>query len=393
MKIGVVSRGDIFPPNHGAAVKLYYTMTSLSEEVNSVFFITDDNDKYYHVQGDDFLEKEYPNFIKKMFDNEEFYRKLVLWLGVPECDWILYRPVVDFNMWLRTLYVTLREKLDVLQSEFPGFSIPSIFAKLFSLVDVATVEHNIEYFRVQETSEDISKRGLRFYKLVEKIMGKLSEWVITVSEDDKDRVKQLGAKNVEIIPHGVDINRFDEGNGDWIRDKYNIDADETVFVFHGVLNYPPNKEAVYTIVDRILPELEEKLDNFKILIIGGYPPDGIEKDNVIVTGFVDELADHLDAADVAIVPLEAGGGTRLKILEYFASKIPVVSTAKGVEGLDVTDGEEVIVCEIDDMVDRILELVNDDSLYNKLQVLGREFVNELDWSSIAKKYKNLYEKG
>jgi glycosyltransferase involved in cell wall biosynthesis len=69
----------------------------------------------------------------------------------------------------------------------------------------------------------------------------------------------------------------------------------------------------------------------------------MQSDTVTVTGRVESVVPHVAAASVVIVPLHAGGGTRLKILEAFAAGVPVVSTTIGAEGLDVTPDRHLLI--------------------------------------------------
>jgi len=76
----------------------------------------------------------------------------------------------------------------------------------------------------------------------------------------------------------------------------------------------------------------------------------------------------LAVADIVIVPLNIGGGTRLKILESFAAGVPVISTAKGIEGIDVRDGQHALIAErtAQDFADKIMMLAADSDLRDKL---------------------------
>ena len=62
-------------------------------------------------------------------------------------------------------------------------------------------------------------------------------------------------------------------------------------------------------------------------------------------GLVDEIDEELARADVEIVPIRSGGGTRVKVIEAFAHRVPVVSTPVGCEGLEVSDGVHLLVAD------------------------------------------------
>jgi len=392
VKICVVSRGDIFPPNHGAAVKLYYTMTSLDSTGHDIYFVTEENNRYYHVENGKFKERKYPKLFEKIFYNVGFYKKFVRWLDVPEKDWILYHPIVNLNLWIRTLFVVLKEEVDVIQSEFPAFAFPALFTKFLTGREVSLVEHNVEYFRIQETADNLTERGKKVLRFVERFACGLSDYVIPVSREDGRRLNKLSIDYSKVIPIGVDVERFERGDGQRVRRELGVDEDTVLLIYHGVLNYPPNQEAAGILEEKILPELRESDKKFKLLLVGGYPP-GVDDDDMIVTGFVDELEDYIDAADLAVVPLKSGGGLTMKILEYFSAGVPVVATEKAMEGIDSEDGEHLIISKVEDFPKNVLELSEDRKLQNELSKRARDFVEKFSWKSVAEMYENLYKEG
>ena len=392
MRIGVVSRSDIdiFSPKQGAAVKLYYTMISLASLGHEVFFLSENNDKYWKIEEEQISEINYPLLLSRLFNKMDIFKSIVTWLGVPEEEWVLYHPVFNINLWFRTLYVSIKENLDLLQAEFPAFAFPALFTKLFTMKRVSLVEHNVESLRIQHYYENLSSLGSYFLTSVERLSAKFSDHVITVSPEDKKRLENLGIENVKVIPHGVDKERYKDAEGSWVREKYDIEEEDELLIFHGVLCYQPNEEAANLLAEEIFPQVLEDNENRKLLIVGGHPPQ-IERENVITTGFVDKLEDYLEAADLAVVPLQHGGGTRLKILEYFASDTPVISTKKGVEGLKVEDKNHLIISDVEEFSSKINKLLRSEEMRKNLIKKGKKYLNDLDWKNIAERYQEIYE--
>ena len=121
-----------------------------------------------------------------------------------------------------------------------------------------------------------------------------------------------------------------------------------VVVFQGTLRYPPNADAARYLVDEVGPRLRALVPEVQIRLVGLAPPTLAalnDPPTVIVTGQVPDIADELARADVIVIPLRYGSGTRVKILEAFAHRIPVVSTAVGAEGLDVRSGTHLLVAD------------------------------------------------
>src|SRR5262249_9110147 len=105
-----------------------------------------------------------------------------------------------------------------------------------------------------------------------------------------------------------------------------------------------------------------------------------------VTGTVPSLTPHLAEAHVLAVPLESGGGTRLKILEAFAAGLPVVSTAVGCEGIRARDGEHLLVTEREALANALVTLLREAQLAGRLAQAARELVRQrYDWGAVGAK--------
>ena len=97
-----------------------------------------------------------------------------------------------------------------------------------------------------------------------------------------------------------------------------------------------------------------------MLAIGRDPPLEPVHEDVIFTGSVPNLAPYLKKMDLAVIPLQKGGGTRMKILEYFAAGVPVIATSKAIEGIPVENGVQAwIEDDFEAMADAIVTLIED----------------------------------
>jgi glycosyltransferase involved in cell wall biosynthesis len=165
-------------------------------------------------------------------------------------------------------------------------------------------------------------------------------------------------------------------------------------VFVGAMHWRPNQDAIQYFVDEILPLVRDRRPDVSIAVVGQEPPAHIQKldslPGVHIVGRVDDVRPYVDAATVYVVPLRIGGGTRLKILEALAMGKAVVSTSVGAEGLDVVDGEHILIADsADEFADRIERLLADPSLRGKLGRAGRALVTErYRWDSLARKLES-----
>lgn len=159
--------------------------------------------------------------------------------------------------------------------------------------------------------------------------------------------------------------------------------------------YPPNVEAAELLINRIFPRLRKVHPNCRLLLVGANPSASMlaagEQDGITVTGRVADVRSYLAAASVVVVPLLQGSGTRLKILEAFAAGLPVVSTAKGAEGLNVTDGEQLLIRNsLEEIVAGISMLWADAAGRQKLVQAGYELVQaEYSWAAVTQRVETV----
>ena len=99
-----------------------------------------------------------------------------------------------------------------------------------------------------------------------------------------------------------------------------------------------------------------------------------------------DVVPYFRSAHVLAVPLEAGGGTRLKILEAFATGLPVVSTPVGCEGIDAAHGEHLLVAERQKFADAIVEALLDPAAAHQRAVRAQELARQTyDWSAVGRR--------
>lgn len=393
-RIGIVSRGDIFPPQHGAAAKIYYTAQYLSAWDKEVYLITDRTDHYHRIIDGRFEQLSYPWWVSLYPNTHRWSPYLLRLLGVPMNDHLLFMPIFDLNLWVRTLYVTRKHRIELLQSEFPGYTAPVLFAAFPFGIKTSLVEHNVEYNRIKER-ESITRRGDWFIRFSECYFCRTVDHLIAVSDVDKDLIVSLlgiAPGKITVIPHGVDLSQYQSlEKAKAIREHYGL-TDCTVLIYHANFQYPPNVEAVKILARQIFPLIRERGLPVKALVVGLDPPRRYKDRDIIFTGVVDDLPNHIAAADIAIVPLRKGGGTRLKILEYFAAKIPVVSTRKGAEGIKAKDGQEILLADDPEtMIDLLQKLIRDPDYGKQIGEAGYRFTQQFDWLSICKSYAELYD--
>lgn len=126
-----------------------------------------------------------------------------------------------------------------------------------------------------------------------------------------------------------------------------LPAHRPTLLFQGSFTWPPNADAAAWLVGEVLPRLHTRVPDARVVLAGRPAPEvtALAGPCVEVAGTVPSMAPYLRAADLVVVPLRVGSGTRIKILEAFAHGVPVVSTTIGAEGLDVVAGRHLALAD------------------------------------------------
>jgi polysaccharide biosynthesis protein PslH len=212
-----------------------------------------------------------------------------------------------------------------------------------------------------------------------------------VSTQDADGARSLlpGQRPaVEILPNGVDCARNRPGLAAAIPGR---------LVFSGSLAYQANYDAMQWFLAEVYPTLHRVVPDLSLTITGSI--DGVDLSKlsldptVQVTGYLDDVRPSVAQASVCVVPIREGGGTRLKILEAMALGTPVVATRKGAEGLDVSDGQHLMLADDPaQFIESTLRILQDPALRDAVISNGRCLVEvKYDWEAIGERFVQLIE--
>lgn len=163
--------------------------------------------------------------------------------------------------------------------------------------------------------------------------------VLVCSELD---VGRSGCSNAAVVPNGYERQWEPPAHAEV------HDPAHPVFLFVGLLGYGPNVEAVRWFAEEVFPLVRRQLPGAEFRVVGRHSesvqPLG-SLPGVTIVGAVESLRDELERADVSLVPLRSGAGTRLKVVEAMANRLPMVSTTIGCEGIDVVDGVHLRIAD------------------------------------------------
>jgi glycosyltransferase involved in cell wall biosynthesis len=388
-----VTRSDLFPPDHGAAVRTVESARALAREGIKVGIVTDDRSNWYEISHDDIIPRKYPFWAGLLSLPGPLAKLLHFSKNIPYSNSFLYLPLSDGSFFWRIMVASRALQAGILQAEFPAYAQPCIRAREVLGCGVVLVEHNVEYDRLKAQVPGLTEEQYENLKAIEINLCNRSDAVVCVSGNDRQKLAEDGVHPdlLHTVPHGVDLAQFEAPGIEDTRNRFNIPKEAPLLVYHGTYSYPPNREALQIFADILLPGLEAAGLECHVLAVGREPPASSPHPRIHLTGSVDRLAPWLKSADFAVIPLVDGGGTRMKIVDYFAASLPVISTSKGIEGIPVEPGKHALVLDDwDKIVSAVIELWNDPQEASRLAAAGRAMADQLDWGAAAKKYQSIY---
>jgi glycosyltransferase involved in cell wall biosynthesis len=216
--------------------------------------------------------------------------------------------------------------------------------------------------------------------------------VVAVSAIDSQTFADLfGVKNVSSVQTGVDIGYFEPP-------AHTEPKADLIFV--GSMDWLPNIDGVQYFVSEILPLIRKRRPDCRVAIAGRRPTQAIQDlgkrdSGILVTGTVPDVRPYLWGSSISVVPLRIGGGTRLKIFEAMAAKLPVVSTTVGAEGLPVTDSKHIAIADSPErFAQRCLELLSDGERCKHMAMEAWDLVaRQFSWDAVTREFEDMLQDG
>ncbi len=389
----VVTRSDLFPDDHGAAVKIVETARGLSQHGCKVGIVSDDRKHWWLFENGERQRLRLPFWLRFLSLPRSLVRLLHHSKNLPESNSFLYLPLTDSSFFWHCLYAGRQLNASILQAEFPAYAKPCIEARNILNASVVLVEHNVEYARLRAQVAELSNEQFQNLRAIEIDLCNRSDAVVCISDNDRQQLLSDGVKPelLNTIPHGFDPEQYKLPAVSSLSSDLGLPDDAVLIAFHGTFSYPPNRDAITVFAEILLPQLASSRYSFHVIAIGRNPPANSPHPNIHFTGSVDEVGPWLKACDLAVVPLREGGGTRMKIIDCFAAGLPVVSTSKGIEGIPVVNGREAFIS--DDwlsITNEIIELAESKEHRQELSTAAKKFAAELDWKSLGKRYLGIF---
>lgn len=391
MRILWVKMGGLWPSTTGGRVRSLQTISELSRR-HQVTVVTT------HGAGDD------PEGLARHLSHCD--RVVSLPYVVPKRGSAAF-PAAVMRSWLSRYPVDLlkwrvpdvRQQVQAVMAAgvdlvVTDFLFAAINVPMGGSTPVVLFEHNVEYQIWQRLASIERRPWMRALMEIEwrKLRAReadacqLADLTIAVSEDDRRRLEKIAPGiRAASIPTGVDTNYFAP-----------IPHAERPahLVFSGSMDWHPNEDACLYFMDSILPAIRAEVPGTTFTIVGRNPTDRLREaanrcGGVTVTGTVNDVRPSIAEGAVYVVPLRAGGGTRLKIFEALAMARPVVSTTVGAEGLGIGPGRHYVCAdEPRQFAASVVALLRDCNRRRELGEAGRLLVETCySWPTIARVFE------
>jgi len=392
MRVLFVSQLLPYPLDTGSKVRNYYLLRHLSRrhEITLVSFIRRDEERALAEELRPFCEAVHTVPLRRSRARDAWHMARSLTMGVPllvarDASPVMGRLVRRLNQ---------ERPFDVVQVS-PLTMAP--YALAFSGPRRVVDFHDVMTSLTRRLAQVLPLwlrplarlEALRLSRYEPGIVRRLDH-ALTVTEADRRELVRLGAplERLSVVPIGVDsevppVRKRNAGRA----------------ILHlGWLGYPPNLDGLRWFVQQVFPRVAAQLGDCTLYVVGGDPPAdvvqaGLRDPRIVVAGRVPDVTPYLEKASALVVPLRSGSGMRVKILEAFARRVPVVSTTLGYEGIEASPDTHLLAGdEPEAFADAVVRLARDELLARRLTKGARRLVKaKYDWRSVGEALDTVYE--
>jgi len=384
----VVSAHLPYPPRWGFGTRVYQLMRQISSRHDATLLC-------YAAPGDENVER-----LRQEFPVEVVHREKQGVAGKRASQLRSLASRVPYDVWT-THSREMQRVIDRLCAEksFDIVQLESTLLALFEFPPEARIvidEHNVDYevyARMHETERSPLRRA--FYRSQERRFERFEQrgWqeveaVVATSEREAEIMRRHAPDTpVTAVPNGVDVEYFRPDSAP---------VEPGTLVFNGVLDYRPNIDGVNFLVDDVLPLVRKHRPDVRLTVVGrGSDADvkALRRRGVDATGEVPDVRPYLQGAEVVVVPIRMGSGTRLKVVEGLAMGRPVVSTTLGCEGVNVRDGEHLLIGDTAAaFAMQIVHLFEHPEVGEALGRAGRQLTErEYSWDYAGERLEQVYQ--
>lgn len=247
----------------------------------------------------------------------------------------------------KLISVLSNQDFDIVQIELVYMSPYLDIIRKHSNAKIILRAHNIEHLiweRLESSEKNPLKklylkhlsRTLRNYEL--NILNQY-DGIVPITKKDAVFFKENSSTPVFSVSFGIDKQKIASGKETKV---------ENALSHIGAMNWLPNEEGIKWFLDQVWPFVNQKLPSLKLYLAGREMPDwliNLKMTNVEVVGEVEDAKEFIESKSISIAPLLSGSGIRVKIIESMALGKAVISTTVGAEGINYTDGHNIVIAD------------------------------------------------
>jgi polysaccharide biosynthesis protein PslH len=392
-----------FPPDAGPKVKTWHVLRYLvksGHDVTLVSYVREDEQKHipevqrlgiqFHpvtIQRSRLMDVVY--MLRSFITRRPFL--------IERDDLPQFRSVVNTLLSQHKFDVIHADQLTMTQFAQPEKVVGPGPARIF---DAHNATWSI-FERMQENASLVMKPVIaleaRRLKQYEAQVVRNFEHTLVVTDQDRHLLAGAASSNgalgpiqakIETIPIAVDTRQLP---------PLQLEPGSKNIVTLGTLHYPPNADGIRWFMEKVYPLVQASIPGITLTVIGKNPPEDFIQaasvdPSIQVTGYVPDLDPYLKKAALMVVPVRAGSGMRVRLLEAFSRGVPTITTTIGLEGIDAQTDVDVLVADTaDDFARQVYRLMNDEALRLALAQNGRRLAEtKYDWQVVLCHLENLY---
>jgi glycosyltransferase involved in cell wall biosynthesis len=375
MRILFLTETVPFPLDTGGRVKTYHTLRILSREheVHCHAFIREEQQRAYEHDLRPCVHSVTLHMKSRSFFSEAGALAMAYVTGTP----FLVRRHFDRRVFEQLCALIRRHAFDVVYCDH--LSMLEYGRRLH--LPIICDAHNVEFEIIRRHAETLGVSPMRVLAEIEWRMLRRYErtqypgcrLIYSVSEVDAQSIRRLtgGGVAVAVVPISVDV----EGVAELIP----TGGRELLFI--GGLHWPPNADAVAYFIEEILPLIRDRAPDVHLTVVGRTDENVHNRlqagPGVTFAGHVPDIEPFFRDSRAMVVPLRAGSGMRVKILDALARGMPTVTTSVGCEGIDAVSGVHLLIADTPAaFAEQVVRLLTDDDLARSLSRRSRALAQD-----------------
>lgn len=384
-----------FPPLSGGQTRSFNLIKNISDkvEITLISFALPDQDKDKAMEIEKYVNKHIIiergktwNLKKLLFTALTYYPLLVSNYFSKELKEIIKKEIS------KTKYDLIHVECFYLMPNIPKTDIPVLLVD--QTIEYAVYKHFVESLTgIKKLLKPILWLDVLKIKHWEQKFWRLANTLVAVSRDDQKLMKTLSERKVDLVLNGVSDDFFKDLNVK----KYNKPT-----ILFGIANFKwmQNKEGAENLIKFIWPKINNQLSDCQLIIAGKYSKEFLASSfpnintNNITCGPVDNPQEIYQKSWVLVAPMGSGGGSRTKFFEAMASKLPIITTPTGIEGIEAKHNENVLIANSFEKIATLtIKALNNKKLREEIGENSRKLViKNYDWKSSAKQLLDIYQK-